>query len=419
MASTSHSLTTVQDEDYFPSFLTALQSTPKSDKSKESTPSVHSESNVLSSKAKPRLTFAESLSMDRSKQSVKIPDDSPFSFGGRYQDSLGTRRRKNGISQQTTDDKDTENDDVPPPPTMSLLHPVGFNAESFSVDDEEAAAARRKAAIARDSYYPDLHSDEWGQDKQYWVTVFGFPSSAQSFILHQFQDMGEVINYSSSSGGNWLHLRYHTRLQAEKALSYDGRMLANSIMVGVKKCYPSDRSASELIEAPVSNYFGAQTRQTLGSRDLEVDPTDADIMLPPQRRQDIFCNFHLSLKMLPSIVPRIQQKILEHQIVTNSPKLTSILSHPAGPFTVHFWAPTFKWAISIANIADMRRSPEHISVAQQAAVTATGLIWSRYSLVITPKNWNLFAVNVFMAGTGLTQFYRKFTYNPKKVADAA
>jgi hypothetical protein len=44
-----------------------------------------------------------------------------------------------------------------------------------------------------------------------------------------------------------------------------------------------------------------------------------------------------------------------------------------------------------------------------AAVTATGVIWSRYSMVITPKNWNLFAVNVFMAGTGLVQFYRKFT----------
>lgn len=40
----------------------------------------------------------------------------------------------------------------------------------------------------------------------------------------------------------------------------------------------------------------------------------------------------------------------------------------------------------------------------------TGVIWSRYSLVITPKNWNLFAVNVFMAGTGLTQLYRKATY---------
>ncbi|KAG3112297.1 hypothetical protein PI125_g8372 [Phytophthora idaei] len=290
MASASRPLA-AQDDEYFPSFLTALQSTPKADKSKESVPRARSEADVLSSKSKPRLTFAESLSMNRSKQQgVEVPDDSPFSFNGNYQDGLGTRRRKNASSQDAANGSEAQDEDVPPPPTMSLLDPVGFAAGSHSVDDDEAAAAaaaRRNAAAARASYYPNIHSDEWGQDKQYWITVFGFPSSARSFILHQFQSVGEVINYSSSSGGNWLHLRYHTRLQAEKALSYDGRTLANNIMVGVKKCYPSDRDANALDETPVPSYFGAHARQSLGSRDLEVDPTDADIMLPPRRRQDI------------------------------------------------------------------------------------------------------------------------------------
>ena len=32
-------------------------------------------------------------------------------------------------------------------------------------------------------------------------------------------------------------------------------------------------------------------------------------------------------------------------------RLASLWNHPAGPKTIHFWAPTFKWAISIANIA--------------------------------------------------------------------
>jgi hypothetical protein len=32
--------------------------------------------------------------------------------------------------------------------------------------------------------------------------------------------------------------------------------------------------------------------------------------------------------------------------------------------------------------------------------------------VITPKNWNLFSVNVFMAATGLIQLYRKVTAKP-------
>ncbi|XP_058002196.1 mitochondrial pyruvate carrier 4 [Hevea brasiliensis] len=80
----------------------------------------------------------------------------------------------------------------------------------------------------------------------------------------------------------------------------------------------------------------------------------------------------------------------------------------------HFWAPTFKWVISLANVADFSKPPEVISYPQQIAVTGTGLIWSRYSMVITPKNWNLFSVNVAMAATGLYQISRKlkFIQNP-------
>lgn len=32
---------------------------------------------------------------------------------------------------------------------------------------------------------------------------------------------------------------------------------------------------------------------------------------------------------------------------------------------VHFWAPTFKWGISIANIADFSKPPEKLSYPQQ------------------------------------------------------
>ncbi len=35
-----------------------------------------------------------------------------------------------------------------------------------------------------------------------------------------------------------------------------------------------------------------------------------------------------------------------------------------------------------------------------------GLIWSRYSLVIIPKNWNLFCVNFFLGSAGASQLYR-------------
>uniref|UniRef100_M4EL05 Mitochondrial pyruvate carrier n=1 Tax=Brassica campestris TaxID=3711 RepID=M4EL05_BRACM len=66
-------------------------------------------------------------------------------------------------------------------------------------------------------------------------------------------------------------------------------------------------------------------------------------------------------------------------------KLQALWNHPAGPKTIHFWAPTFKWGISIANIADFQKPPETLSYPQQMVITGTGLIWSRYSTVITPE----------------------------------
>mmetsp|Transcript_12718 Transcript_12718/g.32226 ORF Transcript_12718/g.32226 Transcript_12718/m.32226 type:complete len:125 (+) Transcript_12718:3-377(+) len=93
--------------------------------------------------------------------------------------------------------------------------------------------------------------------------------------------------------------------------------------------------------------------------------------------------------------------------------------HPAGPKTIHFWAPTFKWGISFANIADFSSPVEKISAPQQCAVTATGLIWTRFSTQIKPVNYNLMSVNFFMACTGLYQLYRVASHSKlKDTADA-
>lgn len=64
----------------------------------------------------------------------------------------------------------------------------------------------------------------------------------------------------------------------------------------------------------------------------------------------------------------------------------------------------------MAGIADLTRPAEKISPAQTVALAATGVIWSRYSLVIIPKNYSLFSVNVFVAFTQLYQLYRAVKY---------
>lgn len=100
-------------------------------------------------------------------------------------------------------------------------------------------------------------------------------------------------------------------------------------------------------------------------------------------------------------------------------RFRDLWNHPAGPKTIFFWAPTFKWGISLANLGDMQRDPDQVSLPMQIAVTATGVVWSKYSLDVTPKNYNLLAVNAFMACTGFIQLYRKYAHHQEKIKQEA
>ena len=91
-------------------------------------------------------------------------------------------------------------------------------------------------------------------------------------------------------------------------------------------------------------------------------------------------------------------------------KLRPLWNHPAGPKTVFFWAPAFKWTLVMASLSDLRRPADQLSISQSASLAATGIIWSRYSLVIIPKNYALFSVNVFVAATALIQLGRAFNH---------
>ncbi|XP_032549755.1 nucleoporin NUP35 isoform X3 [Chiroxiphia lanceolata] len=69
-----------------------------------------------------------------------------------------------------------------------------------------------------------------------WITVFGFPQASASYILLQFAQYGNILKHVMSNTGNWMHIRYQSKLQARKALSKDGRIFGESIMIGVKPC---------------------------------------------------------------------------------------------------------------------------------------------------------------------------------------
>ncbi|KAI9655520.1 MAG: hypothetical protein M1821_005313 [Bathelium mastoideum] len=84
---------------------------------------------------------------------------------------------------------------------------------------------------------------------------------------------------------------------------------------------------------------------------------------------------------------------------------------PVGPRTVHFWAPIMKWGLVLAGVADLARPAENLSLQQNAALVATGAIWTRWCFIIKPKNLFLATVNFFVFLTGTTQCTRIFLYH--------
>uniref|UniRef100_A0A7E4UXX3 Mitochondrial pyruvate carrier n=1 Tax=Panagrellus redivivus TaxID=6233 RepID=A0A7E4UXX3_PANRE len=85
-------------------------------------------------------------------------------------------------------------------------------------------------------------------------------------------------------------------------------------------------------------------------------------------------------------------------------------NHAAGPKTVFFWAPTIKWCLVGAGLADLARPAEKLSLSQNVALFATGAIWTRFCFVITPINYYLASVNFFVGLTGATQVARILHY---------
>jgi hypothetical protein len=106
----------------------------------------------------------------------------------------------------------------------------------------------------------------------------------------------------------------------------------------------------------------------------------------------------------------IKSKNIISSAILNSPVpnlIKKFVSHPAGPMTIFFWAANYKWLLSVNNLADLNKPTEKISLPQQTALTLTGFIWARYSVVIIPVNYNLSFVNFVLGASSGYHLIRK------------
>lgn len=92
------------------------------------------------------------------------------------------------------------------------------------------------------------------------------------------------------------------------------------------------------------------------------------------------------------------------------------MSHFSIVISSHFSSPQ---GLVIAGIGDISRPVENVSLRQVGALAATGFIWSRYSLVIIPKNWSLFSVNMFVGLTNMYQVVRVLLHQQEQKKKSA
>jgi trans-2-enoyl-CoA reductase len=65
-----------------------------------------------------------------------------------------------------------------------------------------------------------------------------------------------------------------------------------------------------------------------------------------------------------------------------------------------------KWALVLAGASDFTRPADQLSLNTNFALMCTGAIWTRWCLIIKPKNVFLGAVNFFLFLVGGTQVIR-------------
>ncbi|PRD26999.1 UNVERIFIED_CONTAM: Nucleoporin [Trichonephila clavipes] len=92
--------------------------------------------------------------------------------------------------------------------------------------------------------------------------------ASTNYILQQFSQYGNIVEHKLSPSGNWMHLRYQSKLQAKKALSKNGKVFSGNIMIGVKPCIEMD-----VMESCKDNSI-KETSLISASNSLTTDPLE-------------------------------------------------------------------------------------------------------------------------------------------------
>lgn len=86
--------------------------------------------------------------------------------------------------------------------------------------------------------------------------------------------------------------------------------------------------------------------------------------------------------------------------------------------STHFWGPVSNFGLPVAAIVDLQKDPELISGSMTGSLIVYSLVFMRYSMAVTPKNYLLLACHSIneAAQLGLGYKWLKHNYLDKKTA---
>ncbi|XP_014243143.2 nucleoporin NUP53 isoform X2 [Cimex lectularius] len=108
-----------------------------------------------------------------------------------------------------------------------------------SLFDEEMKAKNAEVTTDRTIGATPDRMDTVGNDavdsEGHWIVVYGFPPSASAHVLSIFSQLGQVMEHSFPTSGNWMFLKFGNRGDVRKALGYNERIINGNIMIGVSE----------------------------------------------------------------------------------------------------------------------------------------------------------------------------------------
>lgn len=152
----------------------------------------------------------------------------------------------------------------------ALCSPLGATASPLAVGPGSSLAAANGNTRVAD----------------FWVTIFGFSPGASSMVLQHFTLCGTIVDVvHAPQNGNWMHVRFSSRIESDKALNYNHKVIAGNVMVGVTRCtersvidkensnaLANQDTASPAPSSPAIRPF-AQQSYKLAQKDSSVSPS--------------------------------------------------------------------------------------------------------------------------------------------------